>query len=442
MDNARFERIIEELTPRQRQVLKPFLLGQDDEAIAQTLQLDNATIRRHLANICKQFEFQNETGEHYSHREALLQLFIQHRPSWVTPQRLRSAMPSHPAIPPSKTQVRSEGQFPGQPLALASPFYVDRPPIEARCQAELAKAGALVRIRAPRRMGKTSLLNRSLVQVQASGDKAIRISLGQVAPDTLADLDPFLQWICIRISQKLGLSISLADYWDKDFGSLISCTTYMQALLQGLDSNLVLGLDEVDWLLEYPDTARGFFALLRSWHEEANSLAVWQKLRLIVVHSTEVYIPLNLHQSPFNVGLPLRLPVLTVAQTMALAQVYGLGEAEGGLRSLHTLVNGHPYLLQLAFYHLQQDELSLTNLLTTAPTQAGIYSHHLRRLWQTLKEKPELQQALAQVIATPSILEPTLAYQLESMALIELQGNLARVSCELYAAYFRAMLGA
>lgn len=441
MEQARFERIVEALTPRQRQVLKPFLQGQQDEAIAASLHLDGSTIRRHLANICKQFNLQNEAGERYSHREALIHLFAQHQPDWVAPI-LRQAGPTIPAASHATQQLDSvnPGEFPGQPLALDSPFYISRPLLETHCQGELAKAGALVRLRAPRRMGKTSLLNRALSQAESLGDRAIRISLGQVEPNTLANLDKFLQWICLNISQKLGLPANLTDYWDADFGSLIGCTTYVQALLQELDSNLVLGLDEVDWLLAEPETARGFFALLRSWHEEANSLAVWQKLRLIVVHSTEVYIPLNLHQSPFNVGLPLRLPVFTLEQTMALAQAYGLRKADGGLRSLHSLVNGHPYLLQLAFYSLHQGELSLADLLKTAPTQAGIYSHHLRRLWQTLKDQPDLRQALAQVIEAPSILDPTLAYQLESMALVQLEGNVAEMSCELYEVYFRAVL--
>lgn len=99
-----------------------------------------------------------------------------------------------------------------------------------------------------------------------------------------------------------------------------------------------------------------------------------------------------------------------------------------------------PYLLQLAFYSLHQDELSLADLLKIAPTQAGIYSHHLRRLWQTLKAEPGLRQALAQVIEAPSILDPTLAYQLESMALVQLRGNVAQISCELYRVYFRTVL--
>lgn len=114
-------------------------------------------------------------------------------------------------------------------------------------------------------------------------------------------------------------------YWDRDrFGSLVSCTTYVQGyVLAQLEEGLLLGLDEVDGLFEFPAIAHGFFALLQSWHEEASNLEVWQRLRLVVVHATEVYIPLNLHQSPFNVGLPIRLPEFTLEQVQQLVQAYG-----------------------------------------------------------------------------------------------------------------------
>lgn len=69
---------------------------------------------------------------------------------------------------------------------------------------------------------------------------------------------------------------------------------------------MVIALDEVDRLFAYPQVASEFFGLLRSWHEEGkNATSVWHKLRLILVHSREVYSSLNAHQSPFNVGMGL-----------------------------------------------------------------------------------------------------------------------------------------
>jgi hypothetical protein len=86
---------------------------------------------------------------------------------------------------------------------------------------------------------------------------------------------------------------------------------------------------------------------------------------------------------------------------------------------------------------LQNGELTLDELLQTAPTQAGIYSSDLRRHWQVLQTYPALMTALQTVIqAESAALDPLLAYKLESMGLVQLQANQARVSCELYRRYF------
>ncbi len=129
--------------------------------------------------------------------------------------------------------------------------------------------------------------------------------------------------------------------------------------------------------------------MLRSWYEEANSLEIWQKLRLIVAHSTEVYIPLNFHQSPFNVGLPIRLPKLTVIQVEALAKKYNLQALTSTeIDSLTILVGGHPYLIKLALYYLYRDQIDFPQLVKLAPTQSGIYGAILRHHWQTIQQYP------------------------------------------------------
>jgi hypothetical protein len=427
MKEAEFKVIFEELTPKQRKVLHRFLAGATDEEIATALYLEPSTIRRHIANICKVFGLSNAEGEHYSYREDLIDLFAQHRSELVNPQFIY-------------LEKLAKSEFPGSPLTLESAFYVERPPIEEQCLQEIRKPGALVRIRASQHMGKTSLLHRILAKASAISYATVRVNLRQAEAAVLADLDTFLRWFCVNISRKLNLPLQLDEYWDSDrFGSLVSCTTYFQScVLEQLHQNLVLGLDEVDWLFEFPQVAQGFFALLRSWHEEANNLEVWQRLRLVVAHSTEVYIPLNRNQSPFNVGLPIRLPELSIAQVQLLAKQYGWYSSNQAVKLLVETVGGHPYLLQLALYHLQQG-MTLEQLLQMAPTQAGIYRDHLRRHWQLLQDYPELQTALDRVIATEpegTTLDPILTYRLESTGLIKLEGNLVKLSCELYRQYF------
>ena len=60
-----------------------------------------------------------------------------------------------------------------------------------------------------------------------------------------------------------------------------------------------------------------------------------------------------------------------------------------------------------------------------------------------LRDEPQLASALQQVVtADESVrLEEIAAYKLESMGLIQLDGNQAKLSCQLYRLYFREQLG-
>ena len=168
----------------------------------------------------------------------------------------------------------------------------------------------------------------------------------------------------------------------------------------------------------------------------------WQRLRLVVAHSTEAYLSLNIHQSPFNVGFPLRLPPFNSTQVEALAQLHGLLWTTEETRQLTAMVGGHPYLIRLALYSLARQSVTLAQLLQDAPTHAGIYSDHLRGYLGHLKQQPELASALKQVVTAPNSvrLDSVPVYQLDSMGLVHLNGDQISPSCELYRQYFSANL--
>jgi hypothetical protein len=181
---------------------------------------------------------------------------------------------------------------------------------------------------------------------------------------------------------------------------------------------------------------------LRSWYEEAKRLPIWQKLRLLVVHSTDIYVPLELNQSPFNVGLPIKLDSFSQEEVQQLAQRYGLNWTDGEeARQLMAMVGGHPALVHLALYHLGRKEITLSQLLESAPTASGIYSHHLQCHWATLQKQPELAQAFDTVLnANEAVtLAPMLTHKLSSMGLIKLSGAQAIAGCELYRRFFSAL---
>ncbi len=343
------------------------------------------------------------------------------------------------AHPEGDIKAIEDMNIPGSPIPLNSKFYIDRHPSEALVYKELCKAGSLIRIRAPRHMGKSSLMLRLINQAESLCYQVVKIDFQQADISIFENIDKLLRWLCINIARQLKLPLNLDDCWDTNIGSKVSCTIcFEEYLLWQIDTPLVLVLNEVNRLFEYPEIAKDFFPLLRSWHEEARLVPLWQSLRLILVHSTEVYVSLSINQSPFNVGLTLKLPEFTSIQSQDLAQRYGLKLNDFEINQLNNMVGGHPYLLQLAFYNLYHDKCTLEDLLQAAPTQTGVYREHLQNLWVILNKKPELLAALKEIIlASGSVqLPPLIAYQLDSMGLVKFDGSNCLISCELYRLYF------
>jgi hypothetical protein len=309
---------------------------------------------------------------------------------------------------------------------------------------ELTLDGAFIRIKAPRQMGKSSLLNRLVSHAQNNHYASVLIDFQQADSIIFGDLDRLLRWICASLNQKLKIQKNISDYWDEDWGSKLSCTTYFQeCILNSLPGPLLLALDEVNEVMDHPDVARDFFSLIRYWHERTKNDNQWQKLRMVMVHSTEIYIPLDINQSPLNVGLRIELQPFSGDQVLDLAVRHGLHLTEQQLSQLMVLVGGHPYLIRQALYQLRKQTLAWDELLSTAATDAGIYMDHLRRHFNHLQRDPELAEAFIEVLKSdrPVTLNPIHLFKLNSLGLVTLIGNQAKISCELYQYYFSDRLG-
>ena len=332
-----------------------------------------------------------------------------------------------------------EPSVPEGQVSLNSPFYVERSPVEENCYETILQPGSLIRIKAPRRRGKSSLMVRILDNAAQQGCQTVFLSFQLADRSIMGDLDKFLQWFSASVGLGMRLPNRLGSYWDDLFGSKISCKMYFEEyLLTNTTQPLVLALDDVDRLFDYPELADDFFGLLRTWHEQAKNRNIWQQLRLIVAHSTEVYIPLNVNKSPFNVGLPIELDFFNVQQIQSLAAQYDLSWSTEQAKQLMALVCGDPYLVQLGLYSMWKEQISLEQFFQQNKQGIGIYANHLQRLLWSLEKDPLLSSAYSQVLQTSSPVELELlqAFKLESLGLVNLQGNQATSSCNLYKKYF------
>ena len=333
--------------------------------------------------------------------------------------------------------------YPDGPVTLDSPFYIERRLIEELAYREVTQPGGMIRIRAPREMGKSSLVLRLLAFAETEGYRQVIFNCNQIDSSCLGDLNNFLRCLCKLVALELGIKSDLNEYWDEEIGCKLSCSFYFHHLLKQCQNPVVLVLNEVDYLFERPQLAQEFFGLLRSWYEQARFDIYWQKLRLVVVYSTEEYVNLDINRSPFNVGLPLRLPEFTRQEVQELAQRHGLDWSNGDeCTQLMSLVAGHPALIRIALYCVCYQGMTLEHIVQEAIAEGGIYRYHLWRHWTKLQEYPNLVKALAEVLAAepcPS-LHPLQAYKLEGMGLIRSDGDRIRLSYELYRAYFKKQL--
>jgi hypothetical protein len=421
------------LTAAQELVFRRSWLGEEYPAIAREAGYDYSYIRDIGAQLWRSLSKALKEPVKKKNFRALLQQRFN-----LQPLLLKQASVSNSTILPDVPE------FPGGAVRLHSQFYIEHPTVQAKAYTEISKPGSLLRVKASQRMGKSSLLLRIIDRAKTLNYNTVNLDFKQTDSDIFSSLDRFLRWFCTHVSQQLEIEPRLSQYWQKETGSKVSCTLYWtRYLLVQLNAPLLLSFNEFDFILtEHPKLTWEFLMLLQSWHEEARQSNVLQKLRLVIVHSTDIYISPQLGLASLNtIGYPIELPELNLSQVQTLAQKYGLNWAtSNSSQRLIDLVGGQPYLLQLALYHLWAGGLTLDQLLQEAPTLTGIYSDHLQSLLVTLQSNPDLANGLEQVIRDGQITQVKVAAKLEKLGLVKRQGNLLKLKCKLYHLYFSAHL--
>jgi hypothetical protein len=364
--------------------------------------------------------------------------------------RIGGDAPAHSAAatPASTTTAASASsgtvalEIPEGPVRNDSLFYI-HPADEARCCAELDKPGALIRIKSPKGFGKSSLSARLLAHASSKGYRTVALNLEGTDQKFFENTDRFMQWFCAAVGKGLGLRVRTEEYWDDIFGANDNSTDYFETYLLKPDPTpLVLAIDNFDRVFAHAAIETDFCGLLRSWHERARSNPQWEAFRLVLSHSQESYLQKDINQSPFNVGLPVELGELPAPEVARLAELHGLRLSEAELDRLRELVGGHPYLVRKGLYELANG-LNFATFLQEAPTEAGVYSDHLRGILKAVEDHPELGEALRQVVNSnaPVKLRSELAFKLESLGVLVPEGNLERPRCQLYASYLADRLG-
>ena len=342
---------------------------------------------------------------------------------------------------PSADPRRVDG-FESGTLHLGSPFYVRRASDEEAEQC-LESAIPTTIIKAPRQMGKSSLLARLHAQAQRLGRKSFYIDFQLVDDSHLATLDALFRRLARQLHRAFGTALDPRAVWDDLDGPKGNITNYLDdAILARAQMPVHLIFDEAERLFSFPYRDE-FFAIIRGWHNLRATNSRFLNCCVVIGHATTPALWIrDINQSPFNVGYSIALRGFTESQVSELNARHGhplRDEAE--ISELDDLLGGHAYLTRFALYTLAKRRCRLSDLVNTLDDQSGPFADHLRGLMWALANTPDLRDTLRAILKGHGC-DNELHYQLLWAAGLisgQTRGQ-ARARCRLYDSYFRRHL--
>lgn len=322
----------------------------------------------------------------------------------VLPAYQRSPMDSGPISEPQEPQETDDRPPPQPPRSGYSPYwYVPRPDAEREAANRLAQPGTPVVLVGPDGIGKTYFLDHLLSTHRQPEDTEILINLDNVARPQREQLDDFLYELAYGIVEQTGVKGEiLAEAWRRHRPPAWKLTRFLEtAVLSQAEGRVLFALDKTDVLLTTRH-AEAILSILRSWAESGTKGDPWDRLRLLLVVSTEPsLIAETIHISPFNLADPIRLGDLDADQVAEMGRRYGLEWGSAEIDQLRDIVGGHPYLVRRVMYQAVVSGRSLTELLADPIDDQGIFAGHLRARLLRIRSNEELGQTVRQILDDP-----------------------------------------
>ncbi len=254
--------------------------------------------------------------------------------------------------PQASPRISTRVETAGGAVPLHSPFYVERGGDREFLDA-LVRAESVVLVHGPRQIGKTSLLARGLHSLRRTGRKVVLVDYQAINSEVLSTLKSLYLHLAAEITEQLELESALADTWDDRRAANTNFERFLtRAVLPQVTSHLVWAMDEVDRVFPCGYCSE-LFGMFRSWHNarSLNPDGPWGRLSLAMAYAAEAKLFItDLNQSPFNIGIQVRLEDFTFEDVADLNRRYEnpLKDPDE-IRHLQALIGGHPFLLRTAF---------------------------------------------------------------------------------------------
>lgn len=324
----------------------------------------------------------------------------------------------------------------------SSPWYVKRPEDE-EIESFVQQEGETAVIKAPRQFGKSSLMARARSLARDSGHRTCILDFQLIDDEHLEDLGSLCRYLAHKMARSFRTRVQPEEVWDDFLGPKDSLTEFLAAaVLEAGEEQVLLCLDEADRVFDRP-YRDDFFLGVRGWHNMRATHPLWNRLNLVIVHSTDPALWIeNLNVSPFNVGLRLRLEAFDRDHLIDLNQRHGNPlQDRAEIERLRHLIGGQPYLCRQAFFVLATDGASLADLEQGAEDDKGPFGDHMRQHLARLRKQECGIQALRQVLHEGRCAEDRDFERLQAAGLVRGSSRQSVApACELYERYFRRHL--
>jgi len=331
--------------------------------------------------------------------------------------------------------------MPGGNISLYPHYYIDRSK-EQDFLHYLLNEGAVMRIKGPRQFGKTSLVSKVLDYGRRHHHQVIPINFQQLTGENLKNLDSLLKIICSQSSKSLNLPVRINDFWEDPYVDVkMKCTQYIEYLLKESEFPILMAIDEVDRIFDYKESSYEFFGMLRYWHESRIDNIVWRKFKLVIAHSSEVFLSIdNINQSPFNVGIEQALNEFSLDEVKLFMYKHDLSLSDDQLKKLMDIVGGHPFLIHKAFYEIKSGNYTFDKFLQKAHTEDGPYSDHLKRHYRMLSQNSDYSSAVKELIKDHKIKDLQIYYKFLAAGLIKGNASNIQFQFKLYELFLKNKL--
>lgn len=327
-------------------------------------------------------------------------------------------------------------------VRLDSPFYVRRKADDEIIQ-QIHKTGSTTKVKGARQMGKSSLLARAHAEAKKSHYKSFYLDFQLVDESNLTSIEALFKDLAWKISEALETDIEPDDCWKEHRGAKDNLTRFIKkAVLEETRTPVLILFDEVDRLFSCP-FRDDFFATIRGWHNRRATDDSWNRLNLVIAHSTEPYLWIkDINQSPFNVGHLINMEDFDVFQVKESNAKYGCPlKTDIEIGELLNLTGGQPFLVCAALYTMLKDNYTISQLKEAAIEDIGSFSDHLRRFVWLLQEEKELKDTLRQVLRCGTFDDEIHFIRLRSAGLVKGKTRqTVKMRCQLYSDYFRKHL--